>query len=166
MRTPLPLFTVSALLFIFGIGFVVVGARAARQTPVAEAKAPPGAAIVPIATTRQLMTGIIGPMANVVFNAVSTTVTDKGVEEVAPHTDEDWAKVGDAAAALAEAGNLLMVQGRAIDQGDWIKMSQAMVDAGRQTLKAVAARNADDVLAAGEPLNESCDNCHQRYRRE
>ena len=165
MRAPLPLFTVSALLFIFGVGFVVVGARAARQVAPA-AEAPPGPAITPIATTKQLMTGIVGPAANVVFNAVSSTVTDKGIEEVAPHTDEDWTKVGDAAAALAEAGNLLMVQSRAIDQGDWIKMSQAMIDAGRQTLKAVADKNADGILAAGEPLNESCDSCHQRYRRE
>jgi hypothetical protein len=164
VRTPFPLFTISALLFIFGVGFVVVGARAARQMPAVEA--PPGPAMVPIATTRQLMVGIVGPAANVVFNAVSSTVTAKGIEEVAPRTDEDWGKVGGAAASLAEAGNLLMLQPRAIDKGDWIKMSQAMIDAGRQTLKAVDARDAEGVLAAGEPLNQSCDNCHQRYRRE
>ena len=164
MRTPFPLFTVSALLFIFGIGFVVVGARAARQTPaVAKAPAP---AIVPVASMKQLMNGIVGPSANVVFNAVSTTVSDKGVEEVAPHTDEEWAAVGNSAAAIAEAGNMMMLEGRAIDRVDWIKMSQAMIDAGRQTLKAVEAKSADGVLAAGEPLNVSCDTCHQRYMRQ
>jgi len=165
MRTPFPLFTVSALLFIFGIGFVVVGARTARQTPSA-AKAAPAPAIAPVASMKQLMNGIVGPSANVVFNAVSTTVSDKGVEEIAPHTDKEWAAVGDAAAAVAEAGNMMMLDGRAIDRGDWMKMSQAMIDAGRQTLKAVEAKSADGVLAAGEPLNVSCDTCHQRYRRE
>src|SRR4051794_23803462 len=108
MRTPFPLFTVSALLFIFGIGFVVVGARTPRQTPAA-AKAAPAQAIVPVASMKQLMNGIVGPSANVVFNAVSTTVSDKGVEEIAPHTDKEWAAVGDAAAAVAEAGNMMML---------------------------------------------------------
>jgi hypothetical protein len=165
MRTSLPLFAVSALLFIFGIGFVVVGARTAKQAPAtAKAAAPP--AIVPVATVKQIMTGIVGPASNTVFNAVSTTVSEKGIEEVAPHTDKEWTDVGDAGAALAEAGNMLMLEGRAIDRGDWIKMSQAMIDAGRQAMKAVEAKSADGVLAAGEPLNVSCDNCHQRYRRQ
>ena len=165
MRTPFPLFTVSALLFVFGIGFVVVGARTAKQAP-PPSKTTPAAAIVPVATVKQLMKGIVGPASNTVFNAVSTTVTEKGVEEVAPHTDEEWETVGNSAVALAEAGNLMMMEGRAIDKGDWIKMSQAMIDAGKQTLKAVEAKDADGVLAAGEPLNISCDGCHQRYMRQ
>jgi cytochrome c556 len=163
MRTPFPLFTISALLFVFGVGFVVVGARAARQVPAAPAAA---ATIAPVATVKQVMKGIVAPAANTVFNAVSTTVSEKGVEDVAPHTDEEWETVGNSAAALAEAGNLMMMDGRAIDKGDWVKMSQAMIDAGRQTLKAVAAKDAEGVLAAGEPLNASCDNCHQRYMRQ
>jgi cytochrome c556 len=41
-----------------------------------------------------------------------------------------------------------------------------MIDASRQVLKAVEAKSADGILAAGEPLNVSCDNCHQRYNRQ
>ena len=89
MRLVQWLFVVGAMLFVFGIGFVVVGARAARQTlPPAQA-----APIVPIASIKQIMNGIIDPGATKVFDSVSTTVSDRGVEEVVPRNDEEWAAV-------------------------------------------------------------------------
>src|SRR5512142_2302806 len=105
MRTPLPLFVISALLFIFGVGFVVVAARGRRvaaQPVVARADT------APIATTRQIMTAIVSPTSNAIFQAVQTNVTLKGVEEIFPRTDEEWAMLGAQAASLAEAGHLLM----------------------------------------------------------
>ncbi len=162
MRSVHWLFTVGALLFIFGIGFIVVGARESRLTPTPEA----GPTLTPVASVKQLMNGIVNPGATVVFDAVSTTVSERGIEEVAPRNEEEWAKVGDSAAALAEAGNLLMMEGRFVDRGDWMSMSQAMIDAAKQTLKAVGAKSADGVLEAGSGLNTSCDNCHRRYQRQ
>jgi hypothetical protein len=162
MRTIHWLFVIGAALFVFGIGFVVVGAREARRVPAAA----PGPAITPVATTKQIMNGIVSPASNAIFNAVSTTVTDKGIEEVFPRNDEEWAALGASAAALAEAGNLMLVEGRAVDKGDWLKMSQAMIDAAKQTLKAVDAKSTEAVLASGEGVNTSCDMCHERYRRQ
>jgi hypothetical protein len=164
MRTVHWLFAVSVALFIAGIGFIVAAGRM-RQT-VAVDEAPAAVAIRPVASVKQIMQGIVGPASTAVFNSVSTTVTDKGVEEVAPRNDEEWTSVGNQAAALAEAGNLMMIDGRAVDKADWVKMSQAMIDAARQTLKAVDQKSADGLLAAGEPLNASCDGCHQRYMRQ
>src|SRR3954467_5227434 len=163
MRRPLLLFVVSALLFVFGIGFVIVGAREARRAPPVSAAAPVAAS--PIATTKQIMTAIVRPTSDAIFQSVQSNVTAKGVEEIQPHTDEEWALLGAQAAALAESGSLLMTD-RAIDRGDWIKMSQAMIDAGRQTLKAVDAKNPEAVLESGEAVNISCDTCHERYRRQ
>jgi hypothetical protein len=164
MRSQLPLFVVSALLFVFGIGFVVVAARTAKQgAQVASAAAP---AIAPVATTKQIMTGIVSPTSNAIFQSVQTNVTINGTEEIFPKTDDEWAALGAQAASLGEAGNLLMTEGRAIDRGDWIAMSQAMVDAARLTMKAVDAKQPDAVLAAGEQVNVSCDACHERYRRQ
>jgi hypothetical protein len=163
MRTPLPLFVVSALLFVFGTGFVVVGARQARKTPEGPAAAP---VVAPVATTRQIMSGIVAPTSNAIFQSVQTNVTLQGVEEIFPRTDEAWTALAAQAASLAEAGNLLTVDGRAIDRGDWIRMSQAMTAAATQTLKAVAEKNPEAVLASGEAVNTSCDACHERYRRE
>jgi hypothetical protein len=165
MRAGLGLFTVSALLFVFGIGFVVVAARdMKRGTATAPAAATPAAA--PIATTKQIMSAITRTTADAVFRSVQTNVTEKGVEEIQPRTPEEWEALGSQAAALAESGALLMTGRRVVDQGDWIKMSQAMIDAARQTMKAVDAKNPELVLESGETVNISCDSCHERYRRQ
>jgi hypothetical protein len=153
-------FVVSVALFVFGIGFVVTGARTSRHAAPIQP-----AVTTPVASVKQIMNGIVSPASTVIFNAVSTTVTAKGVEDVAPRNDEEWAAVGNSAAALAEAGNLLMLDGRAVDRGDWITMSKAMIEAGRLSLKAVESKSTDGLLAAGENVNTSCDNCHRRYQR-
>ena len=105
------------------------------------------------------------PAARVVFESVATTISFEGIKETAPRTDEEWAEVGNSAAALAEAANLLVIEGRLVDRGDWATMSRAMADAGAATLKAVEAKSTEGILAAGEAVNASCDNCHQKYQR-
>jgi len=164
MRTVHWLFVVSVALFIAGIGFILA---AGRMRPTAAAvSATPVVAVRPVASIKQIMNAIVAPGANAVFNAVSTTVTQKGIEEVFPRNDEEWATLGNSAAALAESGNLMMTEGRAIDSGEWITMSRALVDAGTQALKAVDAKSTEAVLTAGEKVNESCDNCHAKYQRQ
>jgi len=157
------LFVLSVALFVSGIGFVIAGARTARQAPAAADIA--AASLTPVASVKQIMKGIVGPAATVVFSSVGTTMTAKGTEERAPHTDAEWEVVGNAAAALIESGNLLMMGSRAVDTGDWLKESQALVEAGKEALKATQAKDADGVLAAGEPVNQSCDSCHRKYQR-
>ena len=44
---------------------------------------------VPIVSVRELMTNIMDPLADNVFDAVATDVTDKGLVERTPTTDED-----------------------------------------------------------------------------
>ena len=161
MRLTQGLFVVSALLFVFGIGFVVVGAKAAKQVP-----PPVERAITPVASVKQVMGGIVGPAAKVVFEAVSTTFDEKGANEHFPRTDQEWEAVGNSAAALIESGNLLMLGNRAVDRGDWVTMSRAMMSAGQDVLKAVAAKDKDMILEYGDALNVSCDNCHRKYQRQ
>ena len=112
------------------------------------------------------MNGIVQPAAMVVFDRSSTIVDATGIHEKEPKTDEEWAAVGASAAALVESANLLLMGDRAVDRGDWVKMSRAMADAGTAALKAAEAKSADGILAAGETINASCDACHQRYQRE
>ena len=156
------LFVVAVALFVSGIGFIVAGARTARRTPAAGRSVATG---TPVASVKQIMNGIVGPAAKVVFDSVSTVVTAAGTVEKAPHTLEEWDQVGNSAAALVESGNLLLMGSRAVDQGDWIKMAQALIDAGKIALKATEAKSADDLFAAGEPVTVSCDTCHQKYKR-
>jgi NAD/NADP transhydrogenase alpha subunit len=157
------LFVVSALLFITGIGFVIAGAREARSAaPVAE-PAPVG---TPVATVKQIMAGITGPAATTVYNSVGTIVSAEGIKETAPQTDEEWASLAATAASLAESGNLLLTPGRAIDNADWVKMSQTFVEKSKLAIKAAEEKSTEGILSAGSEINETCDTCHERYRRQ
>ena len=65
-----------------------------------------------------------------------------------------------------ESGNLLLASDRALDHGDWIRMTRQFIDAGTAALKAAEAKSVDGILAAGGDLTESCDTCHARYMRQ
>ena len=158
------LFLVSAALFVSAIGFLVAGARTAQQTP--DVTSPVEAQVMtPVASVKQIMLGIVAPAATTVFSSVGTIVSMSGREDKAPKTDQEWEAVGNSAAALVESGNLLMIGDRAVDAGDWIKISRALMDAGAVALKAIEAKNAEALLASGEAINETCDSCHQKYQR-
>ena len=156
------LFLVSVAMFISGIGFVVASARTAR----APGPAVETTSVTPVATIKQIMQGIVAPAAMTIFNSVSVTVTKNGTEEKKPTTDEEWAKVSADAAALVEAGNLLMLGNRAIDRGEWIKMTRTLMETSTVALRAAEAKDADALFASGEAINASCDSCHMRYQRQ
>ena len=44
-------------------------------------------------------------------------------------------------------------------------MTQAMADAGKTALKAAESKSPEGILAAGETINMTCDNCHEKYQR-
>lgn len=161
MRTVNWLFVVSVALFISGIGFVIASARTARSAAPMEA----AVTTTPVANVKQIMAAITGPSAGVIYGAVSTTVTAAGITEVAPQNDEEWAAIGNSAAALAESANLLMTDSRAVDKGDWITLSQQLVDASKAAIKAADEKSTSGILDAGGPINETCDNCHEKYQR-
>jgi hypothetical protein len=162
MRTVHWLFLVSVALFISGIGFVVAGARAGRAAAPAEAPPP----TVPVATVRQIMNGITNPAAMAVYNTVTIVVNADGIKENAPQTDQEWEAVANQAAALVESGNLLLLDGRALDSGDWVKMTRAFMDESQKALKAAEAKNKDAIFESGEHINRTCDTCHAKYQRQ
>jgi len=161
MRVMHWLFLVSAALFVAGIAFLVASTRPTGERPAAET-----VVTTPVASVQQIMRGIVAPAAGVVFNSVATTITLSGTEERAPRTAAEWNAVGDSAAALVESGNLLMLGDRAVDKGDWMTMSRALMDASRVALKAIEARNVEALFGSSEAINATCDSCHQRYQRQ
>ena len=164
MRTIQWLFVVSVLLFISGIGFVIAAARTSREVaPAAESSAP---ATVPVATAQQVMAAITLPAATSIYNAVGTVINADGVKETAPQNDEEWAALASQAAAVIESGNLLLMGPRLVDTGDWVKMTRDMIDQGQLALKAAQAQDKEGILTAGSDLNETCDACHAKYRRQ
>ncbi len=70
----------------------------------------------PVGTVRQIMLGIVAPASDVIF----------AVPSKAPKDDKEWKTVQDSALTLAEAGNLLMMPGRAKDNGDWMKNAKGL----------------------------------------
>lgn len=154
-------FVVSLSLFVGGIVFVVAGARQTRQPPTT----PKTAQLANVATVKQIMNGVVDPASNAVFNAVSSEISAAGIVEKAPQTDAEWQKLGDQAAALAEAGNLLLVGGRQIDTGDWTSLSREMTKVSTDVLRATEAKDKDKVFDLGEALYLTCDNCHRKYQR-
>lgn len=158
MKTIYGLLVLSALMFVSGVSFVVLAARGAAAPVVAV----PAAA--PVATVKQLMNGIVTPSSSAIYGSVATLVDKDGVHETRPESDDDWTLLGSHAATLVEAGHLLMVPGRAQDTGDWTTISQAMVDAAKQCQVAADKQDTEAILACGEVLNNSCDNCHRKYQ--
>ena len=148
----------SGLMFVSSIWFVLAGARNSSTVgaPATEA----------LATIKQVMDGIVAPASTTVYQSVSTIVDEKGITENYPRSEEEWDVVSASAVALAEAGGLLMVGKRVVDEDRWPKLVQAMVDASLISMKAADSRDRDALLASGEALNESCDNCHQAYNIE
>ena len=127
---------------------------------------PPPAApppLRPVADVKQLMKSILEPAADEYWDAVGTIEDAKGVVHVAPATDEEWAAVVNSAYVVTEGGNLLMMTGRAKDSGDWMKLSQALIDVGQRAIQAAESKNTQAVFDAGAEVYEACVACHDKY---
>jgi len=116
-------------------------------------QAAPQAAFKPVGTVMQIMEAVVIPSSNVIWN----------VPAEAPKDDEEWATVRNNALSLAEAGNLLMIEGRAKDQDAWMRASQALIDAGTTAFHAAEAKDVDAMAAAGDEIYNSCEGCHMQY---
>ncbi len=86
------------------------------------------------------------------------------IERNPPQNDRDWETLQLQALMLAESGNLLMMKGRAKNQGQWMKDARALVDAGTAAVKATRAKDIQAVLALNEQIVNSCITCHRQFR--
>jgi hypothetical protein len=117
-------------------------------------------AFQPVATTREIMDGIVIPDSQAVFDAVAY---ENGRLTRAPHGDDDWNRLRMRALAVAEAGNLLLMAPRAKDAGDWRTYSRGMTTKAAAVADAASRKDADAVLLAGGELYETCTTCHSKY---
>ena len=117
----------------------------------------------PMVDVKQLMVSIVDPAADVLWDSVGTVISEEGVDEWYPKTDEEWAAVENSAIVLMESGNLLMIGERARDQTAWMQMSRQMIDAAAEALAAAESKDPDAVFAVGETVYFACDRCHGLY---
>ena len=142
------------------------------------------------ATVQDLMDAQIDPAADFLWQSVATIVNEAGIEDRRPRTGEEWEAVRFAALRLVEGTNLLMMEGRRVAaegmtiedahlagvltpgeiqqemETTWpafVAYAQALHDAGMESLRAIAARDAEALLNSGETIDVACEGCHRTY---
>ena len=130
------------------------GCRAAPQPP----------PFKPVADVKQLMQAVVDPAADVVWGAVGTIDSKDGIQEIFPKNDAEWLVVRNAAITLAEGGNLLMMDGRAKDRGEWVKHSQDLIATGTKAMQAAERKDKDAIFTVGGEIYAVCSSCHEHYQ--
>lgn len=142
----LPPVLVAALLAVVGCA----------KAPPAPAPIIPAAPFKSVATVKQVMQSITIPDADVVWS----------VPNEAPKDDAAWLKVENSALALAESGNLLMMEGRAVDHEEWMKHASLLIDVATKAATAARAKDANKMGDVGDELYTVCENCHMKYMKQ
>jgi hypothetical protein len=144
----------------------------------------------PVVSVKELMRDMLDPLSDNIFNAVGTVVTDKGIVDSAPKTDEDWAKIRIGAVTLAEGAYLLKVPRPFAPPGDennssgpnpvelspaqitakverdpveWNARIEALRNVALEVLDIVKRKDVNELWNAGEDLDVACENCHRSY---
>jgi hypothetical protein len=131
--------------------------------PAAGAQADDSVQFREIADVKQVMNWIMDPASDVIWGSVGTIITEEGEQNLRPETDEQWTAVRDAAAMVAESGNLLLTPGRLRDQGDWVKHSHELTKAAQEAIAAAEAKDVDSLFTAGGDIYLVCTACHEQY---
>jgi hypothetical protein len=131
----------------------------------------------------QLMRGVLYPASNVVFSAQTDNPGDvKFVPGKDPGMATDplastfggWQAVENAALALTESANLLLIPGRKCANGvpvpmnnpDWSRFVQDLRVAGMKAYKAAQSKNQDQMVDAADTLSAACAGCHRKWREK
>ena len=186
--------SIDLLSFSFALATMTLAAACGPRETTAAAKAPSPAAsethLKPVTGIQDIMASMIDPAADHLWESVATVATEKGVEDKRPKTDEDWKAVRSQAVILAEAANLLIVEGRpvakegailedhgtpgnltaaeseqaiAADRESFVGFAEALRDVGVTMLTAADKKDAQALFDAGYPLDQVCEACHLKF---
>jgi len=142
----------------------------------------------PVATLQELMSSIVDPNVDPIWNSVSTISTKEGTIEKKPQTDEEWLALRKHALTLIEVSNLLVIEGRPVaasgantsshvtelspkdiqkaihaNRDGFVKNAHALQDAAKLTLAAIDAKDADELVKAGGKVEHACEQCHSQF---
>jgi hypothetical protein len=180
--------TCAAAMLAFVVLTTMIACGRTSEPPATGTPAGEAPVFLPEATIKDLMLGLVDTSADVVWLSVTTTVSDKGMVDVRPKNDEEWAEVRYGALRLVEAANLLMIPGRRVappgdksvapgvelepeemdvmiakDRAGWNQRSKALHDAAMLAVRAAEAKDADKIFEVGETIEHACEGCHRQY---
>lgn len=121
--------------------------------PVQDAQAAPVPKPAPVGTMSELMVKVIYPYSDAMFY----------IERNPPTSDVEWNVLQGKALAIAEFGNLMMMQGRARDQDQWLRDAKLMAEAGAAAFRLAKAKDVEGIVALNEQLVMSCTSCHMHF---
>jgi hypothetical protein len=146
--------------------------------------------VKPVVSVKELMKYMIDPVADNIFNAVGSTVTERGTVDVEPRTDEDWQKIQIGAVSLAEGAYLLKIRRPFTPPGDennstgpeavelspaqitakverdpveWNARIEALRNVALEALDVVKRKDVSELWDVGENLDKACEACHRSY---
>ena len=147
-----------------GLALAQAPAKAPAKPDATAAAAKPAPAERTLLSVKDVMRHIINPAAETFWAHSGEVDDDKGANDRVPTSQEQWNINIDTAAQLAEAGNLLMMDGRARDpNGPWMKYALALNKAGVAGMAAATAHDHDKTNDAGSAMYDACFQCHGRY---
>jgi hypothetical protein len=164
--------------------FAACGTQAPEPASTPAESAAGGPTQRPYANLAQMMRAIPFPNSNIIFDAGSEDPEErkKAAEGGAGgggsatanfgNVYAGWQQVENAALALSETANLLLIPGRMCENGkpaptdreDYRKFVAQLAEAGEQAYKAAQSKNLDTMLEVGGTVTEACSACHEVYR--
>ncbi len=161
----------------------------------ADESAPPGAAredLTPVLSIRELMTHVIDPTADAIFDAAVVDVSAKGTTTTTPVSDEDWLRVERGLLLLAETSNLLKMPRQVApadappeelppgapdaelspaqiqkmidgDRTGWNDKADGMRRVALVSMMLVKGRDPESLFKVGGDLHDACEACHLEY---
>lgn len=160
------------------------------RTPAAAPNAALWGDMKSVVSVKELMRYTIDPIADNVFDAVSTVITRDKIVDTEPRTDEDWERVRIGAVTLAEGAYLLKIPRPFAPAGDennssgdeafelspaqieakrqadpvlWNAKIEALRNAGLEVIEIANRKDAKQLWAASDDLDAACENCHLEF---
>jgi cytochrome c556 len=136
----------------------LIGVLLAGASPIAQEKGATSPGFTPLVSIKELMEKTITPATNTLWNAFDP-----------PTAEEQWAALEEAAVTLLAASSVVATGGTGpmdnewAGQPAWQAYNQVMIDAGKDALEAIRARDHDALLAAGDVLYPPCEGCHKQF---
>jgi len=140
---------------VVGTAIAVTSAAFAQGRREGRPLRPQATGVRALANVRELHDILISPASDAVFDASAANP---------PGDDKAWAAARAQALLLAESGNLLMLGTRVRDNGPWMSMSRALVEAAALAATAAQNKDAKGLETATDAITVACMECHRPYR--